>query len=63
MSTQSLFQVCWVLSLLLGLPQFFLRHWLFGAGLAVFLDVPWPLSLGLPLVGLGMLALGFLGKS
>ena len=40
----------------------FLRLCLSGAGLAVFLDMLWPLSLGLPLVGLGMLALGFSGK-
>ena len=60
---QSLFQVCQVLGLLFGLPQVHLRLWLSGAGLAVFLNVPWPLPLGLPLVGLGTLALGLSGKS
>ena len=63
MRTQFLFQVCQVLGLPLGLPRVFLRLWLSGAGLAMFLDVPWPLPLGLPLVGLDMLALGFSGKS
>ena len=60
---QSLFQVCQVLSLSLGLTQVFSHLWLSGAILTMFLDVPWPLSLGLPLVVLGMLALDFLGKS
>ena len=55
--------LCRVLGLPLGLPQVFLCLWLSGASLAVFLDVPWPLPLGLLLVDLGMLALGFSGKS
>ena len=39
-----------------------MRLWLSGASLAVFLDVPQSLPLGLPLVGLGTLALGLLEK-
>ena len=53
MHTQFLFQLCWVLGLPLGPLQVFLRLWLSGAILAMFLDVPWPLPLCLPLVGLG----------
>ena len=60
---QSLFQVCWVLGLPFSLPRVLLRLWLSEAGLAVFLEVPQPLLFGLPLVVLGMLSLGFLGKS
>ena len=41
----------------------FLRLWLSGAILAMFLGMLCPLPLGLPLVGLGMLALGFSRKS
>ena len=61
--TQSLSQVCWVLGLFLGLPRVLLHLWLSEAILAMFLDVPWPLPFGLPLVGLSTLALGFSGKS
>ena len=62
MHTQSLSQLCQVLGLSLGLPQVVLRLWLSGAILAMFLEVPCPLPLGLPFVGLGTLALGFSGK-
>ena len=60
---QSLSQLCQVLGLPLGLLRVFLHLWLFGAILAMFLNVPWPLPLGLPLVGLGKLTFGFSGKS
>ena len=60
---QFLFQICWVLRLLLGLLRVFLRLWLSGAGLAVFLNMLWHLPFGLSLVGLGTLALDLLGKS
>ena len=56
-------QLCWVLGLSLGLLRVFLCLWLSRAILAMFLDMPWPMPLGLLLVGLGTLALGFSGKS
>ena len=63
MRTQSLSQLCWILGLSLGLPRVFLCLSLSGAILAMFLDVFWPLPLGLPLVSLSTLAFGLLGKS
>ena len=63
MHTQSLSQLCWVLGLSLGLLRVLLRLWLSGAVLTMFLNVPWPLPLGLPLVDLGTLAFGLLRQS
>ena len=55
--------MCWVLGLPLGLLRVSLHLGLSGAVLAMFVGVPCSLPLGLPLVGLGTLALGFSGKS